>query len=110
MERLCATAGNFIHQVKPTEGRKPSASYTCKDCKEYNAISLSEQSVHLIKILYENNDLKNLPENVQFKDEDVISIIRCFFEVIGKNLAKKFKTFEEYNLFYNKNIIYNKIT
>jgi hypothetical protein len=21
-------AGNFIHQVKPTEGRKPSASYT----------------------------------------------------------------------------------
>ncbi len=83
---------------------------TCKDCKEYNAISLSEQSVQLIRILYKNIDLKNLPENVQFKDEDVISVIRCFFEVIGKNLAKKFKTFEEYNLFYNKNIIYNKIT
>lgn len=82
----------------------------CNDCKDYDVINLSEEALSLIKIFYQNKQVENLLDSQHFNDSDVLAVIRCFFEVIGKNLAKKFKTFEEYKIFYNKNIIYNKNT
>lgn len=70
----------------------------CPYCKEYNSLLLSENAVKLIDSFY-NNIFCDIRE---FKASDFLSVIRVYFDILCKNLAKKFKTFEEYILFYNK--------
>ena len=74
----------------------------CNNCNDFGAILLSDNT---IKILNELNN-SNFENYNNFDNEDYIICVRIFFDIIGKNLAKKFKTFEEYNLFYNKIINY----
>lgn len=77
----------------------------CNDCKEYNAMRLTKNAVGILDKLY-----NKLPIDSKCESKDLILLIRIYSDILGKNLAKKFKTLEEYNLFYNKLIFYNKNT
>ena len=59
-------------------------------------------AIQRIESCFEEN--KNI--QATFDTVDILAVIQIYFDIIGKNLAKNFKTFEEYILFYNKVNIY----
>ncbi len=73
----------------------------CGNCYDSTAKKLLMGSLTLLKCFEENKNIQ-----ATFDTDDIIAVIQIYFDIIGKNLAKKFKTFEEYILFYNKVNIY----
>ncbi len=73
----------------------------CGNCYDSTAKKLSMGSLTLLKCFEENKNIQ-----ATFDTDDILAVIQIYFDIIGKNLAKKFKTFEEYILFYNKVNIY----
>lgn len=74
------------------------SALVCEDCKDSTSLRLSNELADFVKIL--NSD--DVTSGIDLSQEELLTLIKIFFNIICKNLAKKFKTFEEYNLFYNK--------
>lgn len=70
----------------------------CGDCKDNNCTKISASSAKLISLF--EGDIS--VSDKEFLEKDVYKVVCVMFDFLGKNLAKNFKTFEEYILFYNK--------
>lgn len=69
----------------------------CGNCHDSSAVQLSKNVILFLKSLL-NGEI----EKSEFDNKTYLSAIKVLMDIIGKNLAKRFKTFDEYFLFYNK--------
>ncbi|MDE6967094.1 MAG: hypothetical protein K2P12_00420, partial [Clostridia bacterium] len=70
----------------------------CKNCRDSKVLELSANSLDLFK----HFSGINIEPSENFSDKDYLAVIQIYCDELSKNFAKKFKTFEEFILFYNK--------